>query len=207
MVRRVRQAATGTAVGAAMMLFFGFLYLARPSGTDLFGQASVVVYHAMRIGGAFTAGIACWLWFGHLPALIVDSLVAMGLGCIFVVGAGVMLMDGGDALQSVIIGFCGVTFFSSGMRNGKAFAQLSRRISASIATPLSIGSTKERDAKTAPTTTRVQDALDPVGGMGTRPKDNVGAHAEPVQRVDSGAADEGYLASFARRTPPHQPPR
>jgi hypothetical protein len=121
---RLRQAATGTAIGAALLLFFGFVHLARPTGTDLFSHAWLAVYYALRIGGVASAAMAVWLWTGHRPALIVDAVVAVLLGAIFVLSGLAMLFDGGDVIQSAIITICGGTFVSSGFRNGRDYMQM-----------------------------------------------------------------------------------
>lgn len=194
---RVRPAATGTAIGAALLLFFGFGYLARPTGTDLFSQAWLAVYYALRIGGVASAAIAVWLWTGHRPALIVDAVVAVVVGSAFVLCGLAMLFDGGEVLQSAIIVICGGSFVSSGLRNGRVFFQMSgppRR--PTTVTPPALKTQAFRSEPPSPArASPSKEDVDAADGLpSARSSNKLETPAEPLT--------EGFLASFAQKKPP-----
>ena len=113
----VRQAAPATAFSAALLLYFGFVHFAAPSGGDLFSQASSVLYHTLRIGGAAIAVAAAWLGSGHRPALLVAGIVAVGVGSLMMLAAAGMLIDGGSGVNSLIVMVCGGSFVAGGLRD------------------------------------------------------------------------------------------
>ncbi len=219
---RIRQAAMGTAIGAALMLFFGFARLAKPTGSDLFGYASLVLFYALRFGGLISAGIAVWLWVGHRSALLVDAVVAVILGSLFVLSGIAMLLDGGDAFQSAIVTICGGTFVSSGIRNGRIYLRLtdpgdvsgprSGRIEArENSRPVqhqpdqsssALKSPEPRNASHRPTD-RPSDRQSIGSALATK-KESSSSEKESASANDSGVEPlpEGFLASFARKDPP-----
>jgi hypothetical protein len=218
---RVRQAATGTAIGAALMLFFGFVHLARPTGTDLFSHAWLAVYYALRIGGVASAAIAVWLWTGHRPALIVDAVVAVLLGAIFVMCGLAMLFDGGGAFESAIITICGGTFVSSGFRNGRDYMQMiacgpGPSSGASSAQPPIVRQSAEcrpnnvaslperlmqRSALSGPLDSRTDPVSERNRGVSTAPPEHE-TEDSPSTPDATAEPPEGFLAAFARKKPP-----
>lgn len=219
---RIRQAATGTAIAAALLLFFGYGYLARPSGSDLFSQAWLVVYYALRIGGLVSASLAVWLWIGHRAALIIDALTAMTLGAIFALSGLVMLFDGGDVVQSAIIIVCGGTFVSSGLRNGRTYKEMGAGwMTASRGTPppgvrSASQSVERRAGDAAALPERLVRRSVPTGPADApqalapgRERTATAARPERADDDSQSAVDgpvepqpEGYLAAFARKSPP-----
>lgn len=127
---RVRQAAPGTLIGAVLLLFFGFVYLNRPTGVDWFSRAALVLYYTLRIGGVLFLVSAFLLYTGWPVALALDAAIALPVGAILIGCGVVMILDDGGVVNGLILIFCGSSFVSSGWRNGKAFAQI--RSSASI---------------------------------------------------------------------------
>lgn len=121
---RVRKAAPATLIGAGLMLYFGFVHLARPSGDDLFNRAGLVLYYTLRLGGVALAGITVLLFLGWLGALALDAAIAIPTGAILMGCAAAMMLDGGGAINSVILILCGGSFISSGWRNAQEFLQI-----------------------------------------------------------------------------------
>ena len=219
----VRQAATSTAIGAALMLFFGYAHLARPDGTDLFGYASFVLYHALRIGGLISAGIAIWLWFGHRPALIVDAVVAVVLGAILVLSGIAMVIDGGYPLQPAIITICGASFVSSGIRSGRTYRRLTGvtrgsplrtkgKETAEVMPPVRHRAPEPSsrvESSTRRTTSRLSSnqITGPRNGGDSVAVSEESHGAEKEESASAGDSvveppPEGFLASFARKNPP-----
>ncbi len=219
---RVRRAATGTAIGAALLLFFGFVHLARPTGTDLFSQAWLVVYYALRIGGVASAAIAVWLWTGHRPALIVDAVVAVLLGVIFVLSGLAMLFDGGGAFQSAIITICGGSFVSSGFRNGRDYMRMIAcgpapssegrpthspilRQSAECR-PSNVASLPERlmqrSASSDPPGSRTDPVSERKPGVSAASPEHEAEDSPSTTDATAEPPPEGFLAAFARKKPP-----
>ena len=121
---RVRKAAWATMIGAALMLYFGFIYLGRPSGDDLFHRAALVLYYTLRIGGIAFAGISLLLYLGWLGALMLDAALALPTGAILIVCGVVMMLDQGGWVNSVILILCGASFLSSGWRNAQEYLRI-----------------------------------------------------------------------------------
>jgi hypothetical protein len=173
----VRQNAGAAAFGAALLLFFGFYYLAEPSRGDLFGKSAWVLYHTLRIGGVATAAIALWLWTGHRPALVADALIAGLIGVLFILTGTGMLIDGGDMLQVIINAFCGVLFIRAATHS----ADLYRKTG-----PLQRAETFV--SPVAPVEHPSTSAINPTLNGNAASQD-----------PDSVAPPEGYLAALAKR--------
>lgn len=125
--QRIRSQVSSPLIGAALMLYFGFVHMAEPSGTDLFGRAAWVFFQTLRIGGVAMAVVAAALMTGHPLALILDAAVTMICGLLFL-GTGVaMLLDSGDMVQILINLFCGTSFVSSGMRSWRGYETIAGR--------------------------------------------------------------------------------
>ncbi|MDO8630345.1 MAG: hypothetical protein Q7R41_07615 [Phycisphaerales bacterium] len=220
-VIRIRQAGTGTAIGAALLLFFGFVQLARPTGTDLFSHAWLAVYYALRIGGVASAAIAFWLWTGHRPALIADAVLAVLLGAIFVLSGLAMLFDGGGAFQCAIITICGGMFVSSGFRNGRDYMQMiacgpapssgARLAHSPIVRqsaecrPSNVASLPERPMQRSASSGPPDSRTDPVSerklGGSAAPLEQEAEDSRSTPDATAEPPPEGFLAAFARKKP------
>jgi len=115
-------------LAAALLLFFGFYYLARPSGSDLFSIAALVFFYTLRIGGIAMAVVALWSLSGHGAALFVDAIVSVVIGLLLVL-TGLGLLTGGDLLQTVLNVVIGGMFISAGRRSGRDWLALARTAS------------------------------------------------------------------------------
>jgi len=116
-----RQAGTAAAIGAALLLYFGFVQLAAPTGNDLFSQSWWLLYHTLRVGGIALGIVTLWLWTGHAPALLVDGIVTGAIGAILILTGVGMLVDGGGMGQPVINVLCGGMFVSAGLYNARLY--------------------------------------------------------------------------------------
>ncbi|MFH1108133.1 MAG: hypothetical protein V1790_02900 [Planctomycetota bacterium] len=192
---RVRQNVVPAAIGAAFLLYFGFLHLAEPTGTDLFNRANWVFYHTLRLGGLAMGVIAAWSLFGHSITLAVDAVVTVAIGALLVLTGLGMAVDGGPIGQTIINVVCGGMFISSGLHNWKDCRFLSPRTASRAATFRAPGLPDlNRPAHTAPT---------------VRPKPHSSSQGE---RRDEGREHreaatpppppEGFLAALAEKTPP-----
>lgn len=98
--------------------------MGQPVGEDLFHRAALVLYYTLRLGGLAFALITVLLYTGVPVALLADAVLAIPSGALLV-GCGLaMILDGGDALNTVILLFCGVSFISSGWRNAQEFRRI-----------------------------------------------------------------------------------
>ncbi len=132
---RVRQNVVPAAIGAAFLLFFGFLRLTEPTGTDLFSRANWVFYYTLRFGGLAMGAVAAWSLLGKSITLAVDAVVSVAIGALIVLSGLGMAVDGGPMIQTIINFVCGSMFISSGVRNWRDYRLLAVT-SASIPTPL-----------------------------------------------------------------------
>jgi len=169
--QRVRSQLFPALIGAALMLYFGFVQMAEPTGTDLFNRAAWVFYQTLRLGGVAMALVAASLLTGHPLALIADAVVTVICGLLFVGTGGGMLLGGGEMIQIVINLFCGTSFVSSGMRSWKGYYN----IAVPVASPL-VGGVSE----SAPRTSR--DATPDE----TRPSGYLAALADQKRRQHDG---------------------
>ena len=121
---RVRGNAGSAGLAAALLIFFGFFYVAKPTGSDLFARSALAFVYALRVGGIAMAGLAVWSLLGHRLVLIVDALVSVTIGVVFGLSGVGMLIGGGDVLQVVLNVVFGGMFISAGLRNGRAYSSL-----------------------------------------------------------------------------------
>lgn len=119
--RRVRSNAWSAAIAAALMILFGFYYLGKPTGTGLFPLSALGFYYALRIGGIAMAAIAVGSFVGFRPVLLVDAVVSVAIGVLFVLTGVGMLLGGGDAFQTILSVVFGAMFFSAGVRNWRDY--------------------------------------------------------------------------------------
>lgn len=197
-IERVRAGFVPRLVAAGILLYFGFVRLAEPSGTGLFEQANVWFYHAVRIGGVSLAIVAAASATGHGTVLVADAVVSGAIGAVFIVTAGLMLIGGGDAVNSVLILVFGGLFVSEALREGHAFVGCLR------------GARVHRAAGVAEPRAHVSEPTGHHGSAGPVP----GAPPLRVEARSTSTADacsvatsaspsmdppSGYLAAFAKR--------
>ncbi len=208
----VRRHAGSAAFAAALMLFFGFAYLAKPDGTDLFARAWLVLYYTLRLGGIAMAAIAVWLWTGSRFALAADAAVAATVGVLLVLTGLGMLAAGGDSLQMIINVVCGWMFFSSGLRNGREYLELRRvngqetglTLQAHVPSPATRlrGQTKnEVVAATSPENGQAGSEAAADETQAAANETQAGAEETQKPATPEPPPPEGYLASFARKPP------
>ncbi|MFQ5463205.1 MAG: hypothetical protein ACE5E5_11340 [Phycisphaerae bacterium] len=123
---RVRSNMQPAAITAGLLILFGFFAYGMPEGDTLFSKANLWLVYALRIGGIAMVIVAIWSSIGHGFALLADAVVSMAVGAVLVVTGVLMLIDGGGALQNVIIVICGIFFTTTGIRNGQAFCEAAR---------------------------------------------------------------------------------
>ena len=121
---RVRRSASSAAIAAALMVYFGFVRLAEPTGDDLFSRAGLAFYHTLRIGGVAMAVIAAASLWGNRHVLIVDAVVSAVIGALFALTGIAMWIDGGGGLQSILNLAFGGMFISAGVRNWRDYFEL-----------------------------------------------------------------------------------
>jgi hypothetical protein len=196
---RVRQNVVPAAIGAGFLLYFGYLHLAEPTGTDLFNRANWVFYHTLRLDGLAMAAVALWSMRGQGITLAVDALVAALIGVLLILTGLVMAIDGGDMLQTVINVVCGVMFISSGLRNWKDY----RFFSAADASTATIFPSSEPPDFRRPTRTLPDvraKAPSPFQGEG-KGEGRIG-NETLRSPAPPPTPPEGFLAALAKKTPP-----
>jgi hypothetical protein len=119
--RRVRANAAPAAIAAALLGYFGFMWLAEPSGTSLFEQASWVFYHTLRLGGVAMVLLAVASLSGAPLVLLVDGVASLFIGVLLVISGLLMAAGGGVIGQTLINVICGVLFIAAGLRNGSEY--------------------------------------------------------------------------------------
>ncbi len=179
-VLQVRRHVTPAAIGAVLLLYFGFNHLAEPTGSDWFHRAAWVFFHTLRIGGVSMGVVVVGLAMGHPLALAFDALVAVVIGVLLVGTGVVMLLAGGEAAQSIINLVCGSGFVSSGVHSWREYAALR-----AVASPL-VGDAEVRTRNVA---------------RSVSARHMAGDRKAPPSRGDA-TAPGGYLASFAKKPPP-----
>lgn len=119
------------------MLFFGYMYLARPAGDELFDRAAMVLYFTLRIGGVAFLVAAGLMFAGQPLGLLLDAVLALPCGVILLGCGLLMALDGGDKLNSLILVICGISFLPAGLRSAGHFLALQRhsRISDNVPLP------------------------------------------------------------------------
>ncbi len=196
----VRSQLGAAAVGALLMIFFGFYHVAEPTGSDLYSKAALVFYHTLRIGGVLMAATAVGLAIGHPVALAADAFVA-GLAGLLLIGTGlVMLADGGGGAQSLINFVCGAGFVSSAKHSWHVYRQLSPPHPSSFGLePQSVG--LERSRAIEPERPRRPDPPPPdEPAVPNPPPDSKALRAAPPS--EAAPPPEGYLAALSRKDPP-----
>lgn len=186
----VRDRTGGVAFAGALLVFFGFFFLARPQGDDLFHKAGLVFYHTLRCGGLFMVFLAIWLSLGHPLALAVDAASSIVVGVLFIVTGVLMAVDGGPITQLAINLVCGAWFVTTGIRNGKEFLLFLRADSD--------GGSFLEEAEDDPWTEVPSDVSTDDEGRSslrsvTKPKSSSRSSHPPP---------DGYLADLAREDPP-----
>jgi hypothetical protein len=196
LTRVARAAAGSAAIGAGLMLLFGFGYLDVQSGDDLFAVSAQILYYTVRWGGVALGLIAVALFAGVGIALVADGVVSGLVGVLLIVTGLGMAIDGGGLVQPIINFVCGYMFFSSGVRNGRAYFRLTERRG-------------EHDARNEPAksiqATERSDRVPVVGHPQVIREEN----KVPEKAIENTADDSatsppppgGFLASFANKDP------
>jgi len=184
-----RQAGASAAVGAALLLYFGFVQLAAPADNDLFSQSWWLLYHTLRVGGIGLALVSVWLWIGHAPALLADGIVSGIIGALLILTGIGMLVGGGGLTQPLINVLCGGMFVSAASHNARLY--LHRHTERTSHQPaLLVPDDRPQSSKSPP--------LDD-----NRAQNPAAIDAEGQQRRDAAAVEEpppeGYLASLAKK--------
>ena len=193
---RVRQNVAPAAIGAAFLLFFGFLRLTEPTGTELFDNASWVFYHTLRLGGLAMAAIAAWSVFGHPITLAIDAVVTVAIGTLFIITGLGMAVDGGAMGQTIINVVCGGMFISTGVRNWKDSRVISAtRIPKNPALPTRDHGDFDRSPRASPVIRRKP----PSPSQG---EDRNEGRAQRESTTPIAPPPEGFLASLAKKPPP-----
>jgi hypothetical protein len=200
-----RSIGTSSAIGAALLLYFGYATLAEPSGTGLFERSALLLYHTLRIGGVAAAVAAVMLWAGLFGALTIDAVVATLIGvCLALSGMG-MAVGGGSLFQPAICVLGGLLFIRAGVQSGRLWMREAaerappRNSQVNESVPTSPGSDQARREATpshqAATSGHLRnEALEPPGPKGSQP-----AATATDAAASSGEPPRGYLASFARK--------
>lgn len=123
----VRRGAGAAAIGAAFLLYFGFVQLTLPTGSDLFSKANLVFLYTLRFGGVALALIAIGSLTGAPLVLMVDAIVCVAIGVLFILTGILMLVDGGGGLQTIINCVCGAMFMSAARRNWQDYRVCTNR--------------------------------------------------------------------------------
>lgn len=151
---QVRAGAGSAAIAAALLIYFGFVHLLEPTGSDLFSRAAWVFFHTLRIGGVAMAVVAMLALTGHPIVLILDAVVSVAIGLLLPLTGVAMLIDGGGMMQPLINVICGAFFLSAGVRNGRHYFLLTRschgRAKAEWAPPLAAAAPPQASAMASP---------------------------------------------------------
>jgi hypothetical protein len=205
------------AIGAAFLLYFGFARLMEPEATDLFSTSNLILYHTARWGGVLMAGVALWLWSGHVVALLADGVVATLIGVLLVITGLGMGVGGGDMFQTLINFFCGYMFYSSGVQNGRDYFRLTKRATNIEASAYRTPPMMDVVPQAVSPGPAVIEPIAPTQKIATFTSEPPAPPPEPVVDADanldqdhqpdvdpapSPAPPGGYLASFAKKDPP-----
>ena len=123
----VRRNAGAAAIGAAFLLYFGFVHWTVPTGSDLFSKANLVFLYTLRFGGVALALIAIGSLTGAPLVLMVDAIVCVAIGVLFILTGILMLVDGGGGLQTIINCVCGAMFVSAARRSWQDYRVCTNR--------------------------------------------------------------------------------
>ena len=196
---RIRQAAGGSALAAALMLYFGYSYLAEPTGSDLFSWSAWVLLHTLRIGGISLAVVAIALFAALRTALLADAVVSGVVGAVLILTGIGMVVDGGNLLQTIINVGCGAMFLSAAKHHGREY--LSARTTAQAEAHSSEHENSERSRVADPPS--LESASAPVAAIPPAPSDINDTH--DALRDDTAneetAPPGGFLAALARKNP------
>jgi len=119
----MKETAFSAAIGAAMMMFVGFYLNYQGIGDSRIYNLSVDGFTWMMKGGGGLMGlVAVLLWAGIRPMLMVDALLAMGVGGLMIV-IGVIWLGNQD-MEGILLLLFGLVFISSGWRSWLAYGGL-----------------------------------------------------------------------------------
>ncbi|MCG3130673.1 MAG: hypothetical protein FLDDKLPJ_01441 [Phycisphaerae bacterium] len=193
---RVRMNAGSAGLGAACLLFFGFLSFTKPgtsfgdafSAQDWFTAGNVALFYTMRVGGVVLGLVALASLTGAWPVLAADAIVSIPVGALLMASGVLMLMGNGDALQSGLLLVFGVMFIRSGVMNAR-LAMAANRLRGAVPP-------QGRAAPPPPPRTERHSVESNLAGEVLRRRADVEARPD--------AADDGPVAATARAP---QPPR
>ena len=113
------------AIFAALLLFFGFYWFQRPSGSGVFLIGDTLFQYTLRIGGIVMAALALSSLTGKLGVLALDGVGSVAIG-VLLIGSALLMLAGGDrSINQFIYIICGVMTASSGWRNWRDYRILS----------------------------------------------------------------------------------
>lgn len=185
----IRSVGTSAAIGAGLLLYFGFAHLAEPVGNDLFDWSAWVFLHTLRIGGVALALAAVWLWTGNVHGLVYDAVVALPIGALLILSGVGMLLGGGNMIQTVINGLCGAMFISSGLYTARLYTEARSNRDAMETESVFLPRAREARLATSPKELNQRYEFDAAP---------IGEEAGPSARAEE-PPPEGYLAQFARK--------
>lgn len=190
----LRSQGTSTAIGAALLLYFGFMQLDFSTGAGLFETSANVFIYTLRIGGIALMAMALFLWAGWRPALLLDGLASIPIGILMVLcSVGMMAGGGGFGLNNVIILFCGVMFVSSG-RNS---LRLRRAIAAPGGKTLFVTSPVVDEHRSF---ARPPGHVESTSGSADQSPQLAHPFASAGQAPENAPPEGGYLAAFGRKS-------
>ena len=168
----VRGNALSAAIAAALMIVFGFYYLGKPTGAGLFSLSALAFYYTLRIGGIAMAAIAVGSLAGFRPVLLVDAVVSIAIGVLFVLTGVGMLVGGGGAFQTILSVVFGGMFISAGVRNWRDYFLLPAVRDRPLA---GIDTSSSRDSSHGDAATR---AAPPVSSLGSQLRERMASPAD-----------------------------
>ena len=203
--KKVRSNAGSTTIAAALMLYFGFVHLAEPTGTDLFSWAAWILFHTLRIGGITMAILAVWSLIGQPIVMAVDAFASIIIGAIFMLTGLAMFIDGGGMFQPLLYAIFGWTFISAGQNNRSTYSYirstLNKNTNENPLTPVYQSRTTTFSNHHHVTSNSATDLTQNIEPSDLEPEtmDDLPDNQSPID-----TAPDGFLASFANE---EQPPR
>lgn len=216
----VRGNTASALISSALFLYFGFNVLAEPTETGAHGWSAWVFFHALRFGGIGFAIVAVLSMTGLRVALIIDGLLSLVTGLVFVPCAIGMLMGGGDAINVIVIGVLGGFMVMSGIRDVENWRRLAARTTGAsraqsvdpdadtVATaPRGRGVRSDAESGTSIATIRVDDPRPPSRHAAPPRSDGDPGHGAstvsiPSEKASDAPPSSGYLAALGNQPPP-----
>lgn len=185
----VRGNALSAAIAAALMILFGFYYLAKPTGAGLFSLSALAFYYTLRIGGIAMAAIAVGSFVGFRPVLLVDAVVSVAIGVLLVLSGIGMLLGGGGAFQTILSVVFGGMFFSAGVRSWRDYFLLAPVRDHPLTV---IDTSSSRDSTHGDAATR---AAPPVSSLGSQLRERMAIPADSCPPLPPAPASATSVSS------------